>query len=129
MAKAQLRVLLIDDEPDMLSLLQAILMDARWDIVGKAADGPEALRIAEAVKPDVAVIDYMLPGMNGLAVADSLKEIDAACHTMIFSAYPGIAAAADARSTVDSFLHKDQVGHLEEVLDEIARRRGVSSAD
>jgi DNA-binding NarL/FixJ family response regulator len=62
-----IRVLLADDQPLMRAGLKALL-DAREDIevVGEAADGAEAVRLAQALVPDVALIDIRMPGLDGL---------------------------------------------------------------
>jgi DNA-binding NarL/FixJ family response regulator len=60
------RVLLVDDEPIFLAALQALLeTDARVTIVGLAANGPDAIELAVKVRPDVALVDLALPGVNG----------------------------------------------------------------
>ena len=66
------RVLIADDEP---SIVMAIRDELRFEgfEVHSAADGPEALSRAQAVKPDVLLLDLMLPGMNGLAVCRELR--------------------------------------------------------
>jgi DNA-binding NarL/FixJ family response regulator len=62
-----IRVLLVDDQPLMRAGLKALL-DARDDIevVGEAADGAEAVRLAKTLVPDVALMDIRMPGIDGL---------------------------------------------------------------
>jgi CheY-like chemotaxis protein len=118
----RLRILLVDDEPDILLLLQAMLAAPCWEVVGKAADGEAALRIATDLRPDVAVVDYMMPGMHGLDVAEQLKQADADCDVVLFSAYD-VRDAADTSPFVDWFLPKTDVGRLEALLNRIAEQR------
>ena len=62
-----LRVLLVDDEPDIRTLLRfALERDEGFDVVGEAGDGAEAIELAAALRPDVVVLDLMMPRMSGL---------------------------------------------------------------
>lgn len=70
----KIQVVIVDDHPVFRQgLRQAIEDDARFAVVGEAATGPEALEIINKSKPDVAVLDVNLPGMDGLAVAGVLQ--------------------------------------------------------
>lgn len=121
----RLRILLVDDEPDILLLLQAMLTAPTWEIVGKACNGEDALRIATAMKPDVAVVDYMMPGMHGMDVAERLKAVDADCFVVLFSAYD-VEDEADLSPHVDRFLAKTDVRALTGVLDDAAGALGLN---
>ena len=118
----RLRILLVDDEPDILLLLQAMLTAPTWEIVGKAASGEDALRIATHMEPDVAVVDYMMPGMHGLDVAERLKQAHDDCDVVLFSAYD-VRNEADTSPYVDHFLPKTDVSRLEALLNRIAEQR------
>ena len=120
----RLRILLVDDEPDILLLLQAMLTAPTWEIVGKAAGGEDALRIATHMKPDVAVVDYMMPGMHGLELAERLKEVQPSCEVVLFSAYD-VQDKAGVSPHVDHFLAKTDVSRLETLLAHIAKRLGL----
>lgn len=121
----RLRILLVDDEPDILLLLQAMLTAPSWEVVGKAADGAAALRLATDMKPDVAVVDYMMPGMHGLEVAERLKEVDKDCAIILFSAYD-VRDEADTSPYADHFLPKTDVARLATLLGRIAAERGMT---
>jgi DNA-binding NarL/FixJ family response regulator len=54
-------------------------------VVGEAGDGQEALRLAEALRPDVVLLDVGMPGLNGLEVAARLATVDAAIRVVILS--------------------------------------------
>ncbi|MBC7583759.1 response regulator transcription factor [Tardiphaga sp. vice352] len=75
----RLRVFFADDHPIVLDGIKALIAeDEQLDLVGYALDGPTALRRAVELKPDVAVLDLSMPGMNGIDVA---KKLIAACPT------------------------------------------------
>src|SRR3546814_9228518 len=68
-----LRVLVVDDEPLAVERLQLLLARSEGvTLVGTAADGEAALRIAEAVRPDLLLLDIAMPGMDGIEVAREL---------------------------------------------------------
>ena len=72
---APLRVMVVDDEPLAVERLQLLLARcAGVAVVGTANDGEAALRIAEAVSPDLVLLDIAMPGMDGIDVARALSE-------------------------------------------------------
>lgn len=67
-----LRVVLIDDDPDLRKLVKLTLeFTAGWDVV-TAPDGREGVETVRRVLPDVAVVDLMMPGMDGYEVCARL---------------------------------------------------------
>jgi len=67
------RVLLVDDNEAMLTRAAAVLTSA-FNVVGTVKDGLAALAAAEALDPDVIVLDISMPGMSGLEVAARLRR-------------------------------------------------------
>jgi DNA-binding NarL/FixJ family response regulator len=68
-------LLLADDDPVALIGLRTILKkEPSLEIIAEAKDGPNAVQLAERLKPDVAVVDVVMPGLNGL---DAAKQIAA----------------------------------------------------
>ncbi|MBN1937216.1 MAG: GAF domain-containing protein [Anaerolineae bacterium] len=72
-------VLVVDDEEGMRELLQYILSDAGYRTL-VAADGPGALNLARVHKPDLIVLDIMMPGLSGLDVISMLKQDETTRH-------------------------------------------------
>ncbi|MGH2975212.1 MAG: response regulator transcription factor [Solirubrobacterales bacterium] len=68
-------VLVVDDEPTIVEVVARYLERAGYDAL-EAADGPEALRLAELRRPDLIVLDVMLPGIDGIEVMRRLHERD-----------------------------------------------------
>ncbi|WP_349827992.1 response regulator transcription factor [Brevibacterium litoralis] len=67
------RLVLVDDEPLILSGLRAVLgADPEVEIVGEAADGTEALAVCARTRPDVVLMDVRMPGMDGLEATERL---------------------------------------------------------
>ena len=67
------RVLIIDDELDFVKMLQARLRIEGYEVLS-AEDGPKGIQAARKEKPDVIILDIMLPGMDGHMVCDMLKK-------------------------------------------------------
>lgn len=67
------KVLIVDDEPFNLDILEQELTDQGYTIE-RAADGTEALEKVETFKPDVILLDYMMPRMNGIETIEHLRR-------------------------------------------------------
>ena len=67
------RVLIADDEPHMLKFIEFTLRKGDFEIL-KANDGVQALKVAEAQKPNVIVLDVLMPGMDGVTALKNLKK-------------------------------------------------------
>jgi len=75
-------VLVVDDDKNNLKAVKRILGASDWKIEF-AHDGEEALRIVSTFKPDITVLDVMMPGMDGYEVCRRLKSDDANFNVMI----------------------------------------------
>jgi CheY-like chemotaxis protein len=113
-----LRVLLVDDDDELLRLLEAVLAGSGIEVVGMATNGEDGVLVASTMAPDVAVVDYMMPGIDGLETARRIKTLLPDCRIVVFSALDMDAEAA-ADPHVDHFLRKSDVLELETVLSEI----------
>lgn len=112
MAKAEahgaLRVLLVDDDEEMRDLLEIMLEeDGRFCVVGHAADGRQALRLAERYLPDVVVLDLQMPGMDGLTALPGLRARLPGARIVVLSAFPDPITLADTVELgVDGYIDK-----------------------
>ncbi len=68
------RIVLADDHVLLLEALEKLLSE-EFDVVGKSGDGRSLLELAQKLQPDVAVIDMMMPGLNGLDTARQLRAM------------------------------------------------------
>ncbi len=71
-ASAAQRVLVVDDEPPLVDLVRGYLERDGFS-VASASDGPSAVRLARELRPDVIVLDVMLPGFDGLEVCRQVR--------------------------------------------------------
>ncbi|WP_010274217.1 response regulator transcription factor [Paenibacillus senegalensis] len=72
MAPTMQRILLVDDEQQVLEFIQPFLEEEGY-VVMTASNGEEALALAQAQSPDLAILDWMLPGMNGIELCIRLR--------------------------------------------------------
>jgi len=71
--KKRTRVMAVDDEQAILSLLKRTLEPEGYDVV-VAADGRSALALLEKSKPDLVLLDIMMPGLDGFQVLDLIRQ-------------------------------------------------------
>src|SRR6187402_2892517 len=84
--RAVTRILIADDHDVVRSGLRTILeAQPNWEVVAEAADGKEAILKAIETKPDVAVIDYSLPLINGIEVTRRLRARLPSTEVLIFT--------------------------------------------
>src|SRR5688572_19985988 len=81
-----IRLLLADDHTLVRAGIRGLLAALRdVEVVGETGDGHEALRLAEALRPDVVLLDIGMPGLNGLEVAARLTKLDPVIRVVILS--------------------------------------------
>src|SRR3954471_17741716 len=88
-------VLVIDDEEVMRDILETLLTREGYE-VRLAASGQEGLDLARAVPFDAALVDIMMPGLNGIETLDELKRIDEDLAVIIITAYASVESAISA---------------------------------
>lgn len=124
---APLRLLVVDDQPIIRRGL-ALMLDAEPDIdvVGQAADGRQALEMADALAPDVVVMDLRMPHLGGVAVTRLLGQRHPAVRVVILTTFFDDELVFEAvRAGAHAYLLKDAA--VDEVLDTVrAVHRGES---
>src|SRR5947207_13218388 len=88
-------ILVIDDEEVMREILETLLTREGYD-VRLASSGGEGLEMARALPFDAAIVDIMMPGLDGIATLDELKRIDEDLAVIIITAYASIESAISA---------------------------------
>ena len=114
---ADLRILVVDDEPLAVERLQLLLARCPGaTVVGTANDGEAALRIAEAVTPDLVLLDIAMPGMDGIDVARALSESPVDPAVVFVTAFDNFAVAAFDVAAIDYLMKPVQLDRLERAL-------------
>lgn len=81
------RLLLADDHHIVRQALRGLLEAAGHQVVGEASDGHEALKLARALNPDIAVLDLSMPMLNGLDAAREMRRQSPAIRTILLTMY------------------------------------------
>ena len=76
------RALVVDDEAPIVEVVRSYLADAGMD-VAVARDGPSAVRLARELRPDIIVLDVMLPGFDGFEVLREVRRFSDAYVIML----------------------------------------------
>ena len=88
MAEGGIRLLVADDHPMLREGLVAVLStQPDFDIIGEAVDGAEVVRLAEALRPDVILLDLEMPDVDGVAALEGLRDAVSAARAIVFTAY------------------------------------------
>ena len=130
--KQELRVLVVDDEESILELLKYNLEKEGYQ-VAESDNGPDGIEIAKKLKPDLILLDVMMPEMDGIETCEVLKTIDGLEQTMIcfltargedYSQIAGFDAGADDYIT-KPIKPKLLVSRITALL----RRKGTATVD
>jgi DNA-binding NarL/FixJ family response regulator len=78
-------VLIVDDHEAFRESAAALLEAEGFDVVGQAADGPQAVAEAERLQPEVVLLDIQLPELDGFAVAERLAALPEAPRVVLIS--------------------------------------------
>ncbi|MDH4149730.1 MAG: LytTR family DNA-binding domain-containing protein [Betaproteobacteria bacterium] len=115
-----LRVLIVDDEAPARSRMRDLLADVSAvlpvEIAGEAANGREALRLAQSGEIDVVLLDVRMPGMDGIEVAQHLQKLELPPAVIFATAYDAYAIRAFDLHAVDYLLKPIRAARLQEAL-------------
>jgi DNA-binding NtrC family response regulator len=100
------KILIVDDEPTIADTLALIFASSGYE-ARMAYSAEQALEVLEDWRPDLAVIDVVLPGMNGIEFAIFLKASYKDCQFLLFSGQPGTSGLLEEAK---------KKGHLFEIL-------------
>lgn len=124
-----MRLLLADDEAPARARLRGLLDEiGGCEIVGEAANGREALELADRLRPDVVLLDIRMPGIDGLEAAAHLTGYEHPPAVIFTTAYGDYALEAFEAHAVDYLLKPIRRQRLEEALAK-ARRLGRARLD
>lgn len=120
-----LRTLIVDDEPLAVERIQVLCADIdAIRVVGTASDGAAALRLVEALKPDLVLLDMTMPEMDGLAVAAKLSKLEVKPAVIFVTAHENFAVEAFDLEAIDYVLKPVAADRLSRAIERALARSG-----
>lgn len=107
-------VLIVDDDEEIRHVLRIMFELEGFEITGEAASGLEAIPLALKHQPDVVLLDYLMPGMNGEEVARMMRTIAPDARIVAFSA-----VLDEKPEWSDSYLNKERVSEVIPLLERL----------
>ncbi|MCA1839184.1 MAG: response regulator transcription factor [Actinomycetota bacterium] len=108
-------VLIVDDDEDIRFTLKTILDTEGFRVVGEAGDGAQAIALATKLQPNVIVLDYLMPGMNGELAAGVIRTVAPKSRILAFS------AIVEKQPTwSDAYLNKKDITRIVESLEALS---------
>jgi DNA-binding NarL/FixJ family response regulator len=126
------RILLADDHDIVRhGLRDMISRHPGWEVCGEARDGREAVDMAAALKPDVAVVDMVMPIMDGIAVTREIRAVSPATEVLVFTMHESedLAAAVLAAGGRGCMLKAAAVRSVVTAIETVAAHRPYFPAD
>lgn len=109
MPERAIRLVIVDDHPIVRDGLRGMLADdARFDVVGEAADGAHAVDLARALEPDVVLMDLRMPGTDGITAIRRMAQLGLPARVLVLTTYASrseVLPAVEAGAT--GYLLKD----------------------
>jgi DNA-binding NarL/FixJ family response regulator len=118
------RILIADDSPSVRDVLRTFLRNhEEIEICGEAVDGLDALKKAQSLKPDLILLDLVMPEINGAEVASILKQKMPDIRIILFTMYSeSVGKALSSAIGVDVVLSKpDGMSHIVESINSLFR--------
>jgi PAS domain S-box-containing protein len=121
-AQPQSRILVVDDDPEVRSILVASL-EILGHAVTAAEDGAAGLKAIDAAEPDLMIVDYAMPGLNGAEVADRARARHSALPIILASGYADKEALEAAAGSSSAILRKPfDIEELETTVRDLLKR-------
>ena len=115
------RVVIVEDQTAVRQMLAHVLrQEADYEIAGESGDGHDACALIRNIKPDLLILDARLPGMNGLEILLSVRDLLLRMRVLVFSGYENPVLIRD-------LMHHGAHGFVEKSADLSELRRGIEA--
>ncbi|WP_016747305.1 LytR/AlgR family response regulator transcription factor [Rhizorhabdus wittichii] len=119
-----IRTLVVDDEPLAIERLQILCArEPMIDLVGTASDGEAALRLIEALQPEMLLLDIAMPGLDGIGVAKAIEKAEQRPAIIFCTAFDQYAVTAFDLSATDYLLKPVAQDRLARAVSRVVERR------
>jgi len=117
-----LKILIVDDALFMRRMLSNILEEENFEVVAEAQTGIEAIEQFKKCRPDITVLDIVMPGMSGIEALKEIRKIDGAARVVICSAIGQEALRNDAMASgaMDYILKPFEPENVKAVMRKVA---------
>jgi DNA-binding NarL/FixJ family response regulator len=117
------RILIVDDSPLVRQRLRVLLQQhPGWEICGEAADGRDAVRKAQLLTPDLIVLDFLMPEVDGLQAARQIAQLVPGVPILMFSMHLSKQLMEEAKNVgVRGAVAKTDTRHLIEGVEALLR--------
>src|SRR5690348_2609220 len=118
-----IRILLADDHQMVRQGLKALLEQEGFKVVGEAADGHQATRLAQELLPDIAILDLAMPLMNGIGAAKAISQISPQTKVVVLTMHTEAQYVLEAlRAGIRGYVLKSRAaGELVQAIREVSR--------
>jgi len=107
------RVVIVDNDPELLDLVTTDLRLEGWDVVAAVRDGLEAVKACLDLQPDVLIADYRMPlGLDGLQVISRVRALAPSVRVILYTNYKAAGLAQEARRLGADYLVKGELATL-----------------
>jgi two-component system chemotaxis response regulator CheY len=107
------RVLIVDDSPSFRKLVFILFTSHGFSICGEAENGAQAIEKARQTRPDIIVLDYSMPVMDGIRAAQSLKQLMPRGPLLLFTVYDSLVLQEEALAAgVSAIVSKEKASDL-----------------
>jgi len=121
--------LIADDHKSAIREIRALLgANPEWEVCGEAADGQEALARANETHPDVIVLDFAMPVMNGLMAAQEITKVQPTVPILLHTLYNSPEVEREAKKHgIRKVVEKTDSGALVSAIEELVDKRAPSA--
>jgi DNA-binding NarL/FixJ family response regulator len=119
------RILIVDDHKSAIREMRTLLgANPEWEVCGEAADGLEAVARANEMHPDLIVLDFAMPVMNGLRAAQEITKAQPSVPIVLYTLYDSPQVELEAKKHgIQKVVDKTHSGALVSAIQELVDKR------
>ncbi len=123
------RILVVDDSPLVRQRLRDMLQQhCEWEVCGEASNGRDALEKVQLMKPDLIVLDFLMPGMDGLQTAREMGKLVPSIPILMFTMHLSKQLVEEARNVgIRGAVPKSDAGRIIEGVEALLRNEAYFS--